>query len=78
MEPFACYLVNFGARGNRPGSVRSYAYDLLRWWRWLLALAVLSSVVGEALDGVAAGAGVALAVSGSEVVVVDELMSEFL
>jgi integrase len=23
------------ARDNRPGSVRSYCHDLLRWWRWL-------------------------------------------
>ncbi|MCZ1011853.1 hypothetical protein [Streptomyces lydicus] len=26
------------ARDNRTGSVRSYAYDLLRWWRWLRAV----------------------------------------
>ncbi|MGE7439756.1 tyrosine-type recombinase/integrase [Kitasatospora sp. NPDC001175] len=25
---------------NRPGSVRSYAYALLRWWRWLLVVGV--------------------------------------
>jgi integrase len=29
------FLRDFVARGNRPGSVRSYAYSLLRWWRWL-------------------------------------------
>jgi len=32
------FLRDFVARGNRPGSVRSYAYDLLRWWRFLLAI----------------------------------------
>lgn len=33
VEPVQRFLVEFVARGNRPGSVRSYAYDLLRWWR---------------------------------------------
>lgn len=33
--PIRCYLVELTARGCRSGSVRSYAYDLLRWWRWL-------------------------------------------
>ena len=37
IEPIARYLVEFSTRGNRAGSVRSYAYDLLRWWRWLAA-----------------------------------------
>ncbi|MEU3518300.1 site-specific integrase [Streptomyces sp. NPDC006654] len=35
MEPVRRYLIDFVARYNRPGSVRSYAFDLLRWWRWL-------------------------------------------
>jgi integrase len=35
VEPVAQFLRDFAARGNRPGSVRSYAYALLRWWRWL-------------------------------------------
>ncbi|WP_239336862.1 site-specific integrase [Frankia sp. CiP3] len=35
VEPVRRFLLDFLARGNRPGSVRSYAYDLLRWWRWL-------------------------------------------
>lgn len=35
VEPIAEFLLEFAARGNRPGSVRSYAYALLRWWRWL-------------------------------------------
>jgi integrase/recombinase XerD len=26
------------SRSSRSGSVRSYAYDLLRWWRWLRAI----------------------------------------
>ncbi|MEU4820267.1 tyrosine-type recombinase/integrase [Actinomadura sp. NPDC023710] len=34
------YLRDFVARGNRPGSVRSYAYDLRRWWRFLVAVEV--------------------------------------
>jgi integrase/recombinase XerD len=33
--PVRTFLRDFVAQGNRPGSVRSYAYDLLRWWRWL-------------------------------------------
>lgn len=40
VEPVRRFLVDFVARDNRPGSVRSYAYDLLRWWRWLRALGV--------------------------------------
>ena len=35
VEPIRRFLLDFVARGNRPWSVRSYAYDLLRWWRWL-------------------------------------------
>ncbi|MDX2388838.1 tyrosine-type recombinase/integrase [Streptomyces sp. DK15] len=35
VEAIHGYLRDFTARGRRPGSVRSYAYDLLRWWRWL-------------------------------------------
>ena len=37
VEPVRRFLLEFVARGNRPWSVRSYAYDLLRWWRWLRA-----------------------------------------
>lgn len=40
IEPIRRYLVEFSARGNRPGSARSYAYDLLRWWRWLRIVGV--------------------------------------
>ncbi|WP_031173088.1 hypothetical protein [Streptosporangium roseum] len=34
VEPVRRYLIDFVARYNRPGSVRSYAFDLLRrrWW----------------------------------------------
>ncbi len=39
-EPVRRFLRDFVARGNRPGSVRSYAYDLLRWWRWLAVVGV--------------------------------------
>lgn len=40
VEPVRRFLVDFVARDNRPGSVRGYAYDLLRWWRWLRAVGV--------------------------------------
>ena len=35
VEPVAVFLRDFAARGHSSGSVRSYAYALLRWWRWL-------------------------------------------
>jgi integrase/recombinase XerD len=38
--PIRHFLADFVAQGNRAGSVRSYAYDLLRWWRWLRAVDV--------------------------------------
>ena len=38
--PVAEFLRDFAARGNSAGSVRSYAYVLLRWWRWLAAVGV--------------------------------------
>lgn len=34
------YLREFVARGGSPLSTRSYAFDLLRWWRWLKAIEV--------------------------------------
>jgi integrase/recombinase XerD len=40
VEPIQRFLRDFVARGNRIGSVRSYAYGLLRWWRWLVAVGV--------------------------------------
>jgi integrase len=40
VEPIRRFLTEFVARDNRPGSVRSYAYGLLRWWRWLLGVGV--------------------------------------
>ena len=40
VEPVQRFLRDFVARGNRAGSVRSYAYGLLRWWRWLAAVGV--------------------------------------
>lgn len=40
VEPIRRFFVDFVARDNRPDSVRSYAYDLLRWWRWLRAVDV--------------------------------------
>ncbi|MFF4507620.1 hypothetical protein [Streptomyces sp. NPDC001401] len=39
VDPVRRYLRDFVAR-NRPGSVRSYAYALLRWWRWLRVVQV--------------------------------------
>jgi integrase len=41
VEPVRRFLVEFVARDNRVGSVRSYAYGLLRWWRWLRAVEVV-------------------------------------
>jgi integrase/recombinase XerD len=40
VQPIQRFLRDFVARGNRPGSVRSYAYALQRWWRFLLAIDV--------------------------------------
>lgn len=40
VPPIEAYLRDFRASGNRDGSVRSYAYDLLRWWRFLMAVGV--------------------------------------
>lgn len=40
VAPIAEFLRDFAARGNTDGSVRSYAYVLLRWWRWLDAVGV--------------------------------------
>ena len=40
VEPVRRFLADFVAQDNSPGSVRSYAYGLLRWWRWLRAVGV--------------------------------------
>lgn len=40
VEPITRFLRDFVARGNRAGSVRSYAFDLLRRWRFLRAVDV--------------------------------------
>jgi integrase/recombinase XerD len=40
VEPIRRFLRDFVARGRRTGSVRSYAYALLRWWRWLIVIEV--------------------------------------
>ncbi len=34
------YLREVVARGGSPSTTRSYAYDFLRWWRWLMAIGV--------------------------------------
>jgi integrase len=40
VQPVRRFLIDFIARDNRTGSVRGYAYDLLRWWRWLRVVEV--------------------------------------
>lgn len=40
VEPVRRYLADCVARDHSPASVRSYAYGLLRWWRWLRVLEV--------------------------------------
>ena len=40
VEPIRRYLDDFIARGRSASSTRSYAYDLLRWWRWLRAVGI--------------------------------------
>jgi integrase/recombinase XerD len=40
VEPVRRFLTDFVAQDNSAGSVRSYAYGLLRWWRWLRAVGV--------------------------------------
>lgn len=40
VDPVLRFLRDFVARGNRAGSVRSYAYDLHRWWRFLRVIEV--------------------------------------
>jgi integrase/recombinase XerD len=40
VAPVQAFLRDFAARGNAAGSVRSYAMDLLRWWRFLIAVGV--------------------------------------
>jgi integrase/recombinase XerD len=40
VEAIVRFLREFVARGNRAASVRSYAYALLRWWRFLRAVEV--------------------------------------
>ena len=40
VEPIRRYLGDFIARGRSASSTRGYAYDLLRWWRWLRAVGI--------------------------------------
>lgn len=40
VEPVRRYLTDFAACANSPKSLRSYAFALLRWWRWLQAVDV--------------------------------------
>jgi integrase len=48
VEPIARFLRDFLARGHAAGSVRSYAHDLLRWWRFLRAIDVAWDQAGSA------------------------------
>jgi len=60
VEPIRRFLLDFLARDNRTGSVRSYAFVLLRWWRWLRAVGVEwdKATPSEARDlGVVAASG---------------------
>ena len=38
VEPIRRYLRDLVGRGRSTSSARSYAFDLLRWWRWLRAI----------------------------------------
>ena len=40
VEPIRRYLTHFAAGDTSVGLVRSYAYALMRWWRWLRAVEV--------------------------------------
>ncbi|MFE4589018.1 site-specific integrase [Streptomyces laurentii] len=40
VEPIQRFLRDFMGRGHSAGSVRSYAFDLHRWWRFLIAIDV--------------------------------------
>jgi integrase len=40
IAPIRTFFVNFVADAKSPQSVRSYAYVLLRWWRWLRLVGV--------------------------------------
>lgn len=40
VEPVRRFLLDLMARDGSPSSIRSYAYVLLRWWRWLNAIGV--------------------------------------
>ncbi|WP_231508761.1 tyrosine-type recombinase/integrase [Nocardia carnea] len=40
VRPVRIFLMDFVAQANGASSVRSYAYALLRWWRWLHAVGV--------------------------------------
>lgn len=40
VRPIHRFFIDFVAGPNRASSLRSYAFGLLRWWRWLLVLDV--------------------------------------
>lgn len=49
VEPVRWFLRDFAARGHPAGSIRSYAYDLHRWWRFLRAVGVEWDKVSSAV-----------------------------
>lgn len=40
IEPVAAFFAELQAADRRPGTIRSYGHDLLRWWRFLAAVGV--------------------------------------
>jgi integrase/recombinase XerD len=40
VRPVHRFFIDFVAGPNRTSSLRSYAFDLLRWWHWLLVVEV--------------------------------------
>lgn len=40
VEPICRYLGDLAARRRSASSTRSYAYELLRWWRWLRVIGI--------------------------------------
>src|SRR5260370_1368838 len=49
VEPIRWFLRDFAARGHPAGSIRSYAYDLHRWWRFLRVAGVEWDKVSSAV-----------------------------
>ncbi|MEU5539292.1 hypothetical protein [Streptomyces sp. NPDC020362] len=61
VQPVRRFLIDFIAREDRTGSVRSHSYDLLHWWQWLRVVDVqcnraTSAQVGDFVLWLGAGA----------------------